>query len=47
MGAVVDDWDSLENGKAARILDAIIAEAEVRGTVGGTLPIVIDANANN
>lgn len=46
-GNVADDWDGLENGNAGRVLDAVIDETEVRGTVGGTLLIVIDANANN
>jgi hypothetical protein len=46
-GTVVDDWEGLENSNAERLLDALIDEADIRGTVGGTLPIIIDVNANN
>jgi hypothetical protein len=42
-----EDGTATENSNAIRILDATVSEAEVREMVGGTLPIVIDANANN
>lgn len=46
-GVVSDDWNGIENSTAIRTVDALITEAEVRAMVGGTLPIKIDANANN
>jgi hypothetical protein len=46
-GVVKNDWTGVENAFAVRTLSATVTEAEVRGIVGGTDPIDIDANANN
>ena len=46
-GTVSSDWTGIENSTALRTVSATITEAEVRAIVGGALPIVIDANANN
>jgi hypothetical protein len=46
-GTVPGDWTGIEISTAIRTLDRIITEPEVRTIVGGTLPIEIDANANN
>ncbi len=46
-GTTASDWDGVENSFAERTLSATITEAEVRGIVGGALPITIDPTANN
>ena len=46
-GTVATDWDGVENSTAIRTLDATLDAAEVRGMVGGALPIDIDAHAND
>ena len=46
-GTVSSDWTGIENSTALRTVSATITEAEVRAIVGGALPIVLDANANN
>jgi hypothetical protein len=46
-GVVTSDWEGKENSVAARRLDAVIKQNEVRNVVGGSAPISIDSSANN
>jgi hypothetical protein len=46
-GTTATDFTGLENSTAIRTVTATINEAKVRGIVGGTDAIQIDANANN
>jgi len=41
------DFEGVENSNAVRNLDANVSQSEVRNIVGGSLPISIDASANN
>lgn len=46
-GTLTSDWEGIENSTAVHTLSALVTDAKVRGIVGGSLPIQVDAHAND